>query len=301
MRGAIGRLAREPLIHFLAAGALLFATFRLIGGPEAAAPDDAVIVVDRAALLSYMQYRVNAFEPEVFSAALDTMSEADRAALIDGYVSEEALYREAQALGLAQSDYIIRQRMIQKLEFLLEDLGAEGAADEASLAEYFAANSEAYALEPAVTFTHVFFDADRRSEAGAEAAAREAVLALTAEAADFNDAPGRGDRFPFLSNYVERTLEYVASHFGEGFAVELGRLAPAAGAWAGPVRSAYGWHAVLLTRRSERRLPALEEVRDAVERDFLQERAEAARAEMTRSLRARYRVVVDLGEPEGEP
>jgi parvulin-like peptidyl-prolyl isomerase len=298
--GLPGRLAREPLVHFLAAGALLFAAFQTFGTPEAETDGD-VIVVDRAALLAYMQYRVNAFEPELFGAALDAMTEAERAALVEEYASEEALYRESQALGLAESDYIIRQRMIQKLEFLLGEFGEAGAADEAALAAYFEANREAYAVEPAVTFTHVFFDVDRRGEVGAEAAAREAVAALNAEAAGFNDAPGRGDRFPFLTNYVERTIEYVASHFGEDFARAVGAPSASEGAWVGPIRSAFGWHAVLQTRRTERRLPALEEVREDVERDFSREQSEEALAEMTRSLRERYRVVVDLEEPEPAP
>jgi hypothetical protein len=294
-RRFLGRIAREPLVHFLAAGAVLFAAFQIVRGPEAEAPDEAEIVVDRATLLTHMQYRANAFEPGVFAQAFDSLSEADLAALIDDCVAEEVLYREARALGLAESDYIIRQRMIQKFEFLLGEVGAEASADdELALQAYFDANKEAYAVEPAVTFTHVFFDAERRGAEAAETAAREAAAALTGEAAGFNDAPGRGDRFPFLVNYVERTLDYVASHFGDGFAIEIASLPAGDGAWRGPIRSAYGWHAVLLTRRSARRSPALEEVRDAVERDFLRERSEAALAETVQSLRARYRVVVDL-------
>ena len=41
---------------------------------------------------------------------------------------------------------------------------------------------------------------------------------LNAAHAAFNDAPAHGDRFPFAQNYVDRTLDYVASQFGQEFA-----------------------------------------------------------------------------------
>ena len=305
-RSRWSRLVREPLVHFLVAGAALFALFAAFGPSERTGSDDTTITIDRRALLTFMQYRANAFEPDTFGAALDSMSEAERAALIDAYVEEEVLYREAQALGLEQSDYIIRQRMVQKIRFLLGDVsaaGTGGTVDEEALADYFTANREAYVVEPSVTFTHVFFDAERHGDEAAETLARDAIDALNAEGAGFNDATGLGDRFPFLRNYVERTFEYVASHFGTDFAAALSTVSAAdddnhnddrgGGAWRGPLRSAYGWHAVLVTQRTERAYAALDAVRDQVERDYARVTGDAALRELTASLRERYRVEVD--------
>jgi parvulin-like peptidyl-prolyl isomerase len=270
---------------------VLFSAFSLLS-PAEPEPDDATIVVDRRALLVFMQYRANAFEPEAFETLLDAMTDTELAALVDDYVKEETLYREAQALGLDESDYIIRQRMIQKMGFLMGDLAVAGEAiDEAALSDYFAANREAYAIEPSVTFTHVFFDADRRGAEGAGQAAREALAELAEADAGFNDAPGRGDRFPFLRNYVERTFEYVASHFGADFAAELSAL-EASEDWQGPIRSAYGWHDVLITQRTPRSLPALADVREQVEADFRRDAADEALERLTEGLRERYRVEI---------
>ena len=296
----VRRLSREPLVHFLVAGAVLFAAYALVRGPGAAPADERTIVVDRRTLLTFMQYRSNAFEPSTFEAALDAMSDDERRRLIEAYVDEEILYREAKALGLSESDYVIRQRLIQKIGFLLGDIAdASLAIDAAELQAYFDTHREAYAIEPAVTFTHVFFDADRRGAEGALAAATAAIRDLNAAGAGFNDAAGEGDRFPFLRNYVERTAEYVASHFGADFAAELARLSPAASTWQGPLESAYGQHAVLLTQRTERSYPALDDVRDTVERDYLDERSALERAAMIEALRERYRVeVLDVSDDE---
>lgn len=287
------RLLREPLIHFLLAGVVLFSAFALLRNDSAEPADDRTIVVDRRALLTFMQYRANAFEAETFSAALDAMTSDELQTLIDAYVAEETLHREAKSLGLEESDYIIRRRMVDKMSFLLSDIADSGRLiDEAELHDYFDHHREAYAIEPAVTFTHVFFDASRRGPDAARAAAEETKLSLNNAGAAFNDAPGHGDTFPFLRNYVERTYDFVASHFGAAFAAALATLPSSESDWRGPLHSSYGEHVVLVTHKTERRYPMLDEVREAVERDYISERSRAALEQMTTNLRDRYKVVV---------
>jgi hypothetical protein len=287
------RLLREPLVHFIVAGAVLFGAWTAFRGDEFAADATGTIVVDRRELLTFLQYRANAFEPEAFGAALDAMSDAELAEIIDAYVDEEILYREARGLGLEASDNVIRQRMVQKMSFLLADIAAAGGGPErAELEAYFDANIEAYAVQPWATFTHVFFDSTRHGEAGARAAAEDARRRLNQSAAGFNDAGEVGDRFPFLRNYVERTFEYIASHFGYDFAASLEALAAVPGEWQGPIRSVYGEHVVLLTHREPRMLPTLDAVFSDVERDYATEQANAARAEMLEAVRERYRIEI---------
>lgn len=301
MPAAPTRWLREPLVHFLIAGAILFAAYSALhdAGPAA---DESTIQVDRGALLTYLQYRANAFEPETFGMALDAMSEEELTQLIDAYVDEEILYREARELGLEESDNIIRQRLVQKMNFLLSDVAAaDPALDPAALADYFEANREAYAIQPWATFTHVFFDLTQHGEDGARAAAAAALQELNEAGAGFNDANGIGDRFPFLRNYVERTFEYIASHFGYEFAESLAALMPSGEAWQGPIRSAYGQHVVLLTRREERAYPTLDDVRADVERDYVNEQANAVRRQLLETIRDRYRVELGAIRSNAEP
>jgi hypothetical protein len=292
------RLLREPLVHFLIAGAALFAAVALVRGPRLAQSDESTIVVDRRALLAYMQYKANAFEPEAFATALDSLNERELALLVDEYAGQEALYREAKSLGLEGSDYVIRQRMIQKIRFLLRDAaGADTKIDEAALAAYFTAHEAEYAIVPSVTFTHVFYDAQRRGAGHAHEDAEHAVHELNATHAAFNDAPAHGDRFPFAQNYVDRTLDYVASQFGQEFADALTALQPGE-RWQGPLVSAYGEHAVMLTQRTELSYPKLDDVRERVEIDYLRERETAELDRLARGIRERYRVEVVNVRPE---
>jgi hypothetical protein len=293
------RWLREPLVHFVVAGAVLFGALALLRDEGQISDDSRTIVVERRALLTFLQYRANAFEPETFGNALDSMSDAEIQELIDAYVAEEVLYRQALEYRLETSDNIIRQRMVQKMSFVLTDVAAAGqTTDRAALEAYFRENIEAYAVAPWVTFTHVFFDAGRRGEAGA----REAALAAQREldAVGFNDGGGFGDRFPYDRNYVERTLEFVAGHFGYDFVAALGQLEPSANGWQGPIRSAYGEHLVMLTRKVDRAYPELDQVLSDVERDYLNEQTSAALAAMTRTIRDGYRIEVgEIRSPQG--
>ena len=284
------RLLREPLVHFFIAGAALFAVYALVRGPAPAG--DGTIVVDRRALLGYLQTKANTFDDAAVGAALDALSEQELAELIDRYVAEEALYREAKALGLDRGDTVIRQRVLQTAKLWLGDAAAASATvDPAALAGYFAAHREEYADAPSVTFTHVFFDATRRGADRARADAERAARELNAARAEFNDAPGHGDAFPFAQNYVDRTLDYVASEFGAEFAAGLASLSPG-DRWQGPLHSAYGEHAVLLAARTELRYPDLDEIRERVEADYRRERETAALETVTRTIREHYQVEV---------
>jgi hypothetical protein len=179
------------------------------------------------------------------------------------------------------------------MDFLMADVAATGESlEEPALEAYFADNIEAYAIQPWATFTHVFFDSEQRGAMGARLAAEEAMRALNDTHALFNDAAGYGDRFPYFRNYVERTLEYIASQFGNDFAAEISQLEPSESEWQGPIHSAYGEHVVLLTRRVEQTYPELAEVRGAVERDYLNEQINRALAEMAQSIRERYRIEI---------
>ena len=111
----LAKFLKEPLLHFLIIGLGLFVLNGFING--SVSDDPRVITVDRPALLTYMQYRSKAFDPKRVEEALDSMDEKTRGRLIEEYVREEALHREALALELERNDYIIKKRLIQKKRY----------------------------------------------------------------------------------------------------------------------------------------------------------------------------------------
>lgn len=293
MNFLLRRMLREPLVQFVLAAAVLYALNALWQGSAAGSGQQ--IVVDRAALLRYMQYRTQAFEPATFEAQLDALTAEERQRLIDEYVREEAMHREAQALGLDQDDNVLRLRLVQKMGFLLEQ-APTAMPTEAELSAYFDAHRQEYAVGPSWTFAHVFLDAQVRGEAQGELAARNLLKRLNSSGAQFNDAPRHVDRFPYLLNYVERTPDFIESHFGAEFRAALEALPAERTRWQGPLRSTLGWHLLLVTAHQPGRTPDLPEVRAQVLDDYQRAQSAEALKKAEQELVARYRVVVgDLG------
>lgn len=278
------RFLKEPLVHFLAAGLGLFVLFGLVNRDEVDA-DPNVVIVDRDALLTFVQYRIKAFNPTLAEKKLEVMSGEELEQFIDDYVREEVLHREALALGLDEDDYVIRRRLVQKLEFITEGFAESSVAvDESALQRYFDANKADYFVEPYVTFTHVFFQTEDRPREEARALAKKELAKLNRDAVPFSDAPQHGERFLYHVNYVERTPDYVGSHFGPPMARALFALEPNEFVWRGPFDSAYGVHLVLLTTNEPGREPELAELRDRIHEDarraMVREETEDAIAEV---------------------
>lgn len=286
-------ILKQPLLHFLFAGFLLFVFYTFTGSQEAPQADDSVISVSRQDLLTFMQYRANAFNEELFARQLDEMSEEQRQLLIEEYYREEALYREALSMGMDEGDYNIKLRMIEKLRFLLQDsVAAVAIPDDEVLQAYYAANENVYTRPASYTFTHVFVDDPEHSEAG-RARAETLLSQLQENEVDFMGASAYGDTFPYLQNYVRRSRDFIRNNFNDAFADWLDTLEPDNSVWAGPVETDFGFHLVMLTDLFPAQLPPLEDVRNRVTEDYQIEQQFLSRRAAEDNLVENYELVVE--------
>ena len=146
---------REPLVHFLVLGALLFGLFALVNNEASSKSPNRIEItsadVDRLQERWTKQWNRPPTETELKS-------------LIEAYLREEILYREALALGLDQNDTIIRRRLAQKMEFLFEDLADQVEPTDEELKRYFDRNRDQYRLPARFSFAHVYFSVDQRGD-----------------------------------------------------------------------------------------------------------------------------------------
>ncbi len=283
---------RQPLVVFLLCGVGLFFLYDLVAGDEGSAQSE--IRVNRESLLTFLQYRAKRFDANWAAAYLDSLDQKALEAVIDQFVREEALYREAQLLQLARDDYIIKQRLIQKVEYIAEAVServAEISEDE--LAAYFNENREKYGIEAVMTFTHIFFDSGGRGEEEAKRLAEQQYNKLQSEPVSFDQAGRYGDRFLYHTNYVARSHDFVASHFGGPMANALFQLPADITRWRGPFRSNYGYHLVLVSESQPARMPALEEVAARVKEDLIREKKRQMTSSAIDAIVATYRVERD--------
>ena len=204
------RLLREPLVHFLVLGALLFGLYQWLGGPAAARP------------------AARSSSPRAGSGTSPTPSPAPGSArrpaeelngLVEDYIREEVLYREGVALGLDRDDTIIRRRLRQKLEFVSEDAASASEPTDAELAEFLAKNADRYRVESRLTFTQVFLDPSKRGEQ-LEADAAGLLDALRTRG-DRLDPSTLGDSLMLDPRYEQATEDDIARLFGAEFEAAL--------------------------------------------------------------------------------
>jgi hypothetical protein len=203
--------------------------------------------------------------------------------MIDDFVREEIYYREALALGLDRDDTVVRRRLRQKMEFLA-DTGAdllEPAAGE--LEAYLAANEQDFRRGPRLAFEQIYLGETPDPES-----ITRSLGALRSDPPA--DPPALGERTLLPARLGLSPPEVVDGVFGKNFFERLADLTP--GAWAGPVASAFGVHLVRIGESLAARTPPLEEIRDAVLRDW-----KAAKGRELRELhyaRLRERYVVEI-------
>jgi len=282
---------KDPLLHFVILGMLCFAAWYAFN-PAGNAADPGTIEIDRAALVRFVQFRTRSFDEASAERRLAGFSDAVFEDIVDEYVREEALHRAALEMGLGTDDYVIRQRLVQKVEYMAEGVAAETPEpDESALRTWFSENAERYREAATVTFAHVFFDSRKRDTAQNLEIARRTRDELNRRQVSFSGATAFGDRFPYHVNYVERRRDEVESHFGQAAAEQIFALAPDAGTWQGPLPSELGSHLVLLTASRPSRIPGFAEVKTRVGQDWMAKQTRARKDAFVARVVEGYRVV----------
>ncbi|MEM7366060.1 MAG: peptidylprolyl isomerase, partial [Pseudomonadota bacterium] len=189
---------------------------------------------------------------------------------------------------------------ITQLDYINQASFYEGiVVSDADITRYFQDHQDRYREPPRMTFTHVFFSSDRHADP--ETIALERKESLNKEQVPFHLGTSYGDHFLYHRNYVGKTYDEVASHFGSGFADAVFELSKRQ-QWEGPVVSEYGQHLVMIGDRIAARVPPLEEVAGRIRDDLLLERVEQKRNQFFEQALARYDVEIELdGLSDGAP
>jgi len=278
---------REPLVHFLFLGLLLFLLFEWLGGDTG--PMSNRIAVSHAQVQQLAAAFTRTWQRPP--------TEAELKGLVDDYVREEIAFREAVAMGLDRDDTIIRRRMRQKLEFLVEDAATASPPSEAELQAYLDAHADTFRFEPQVAFRQVYVDPSLGGDASARA---RALLDRLREAGPEAPVDHLGDSIMLEAEVPLLRQDEVARLFGTDFAGRLVTLPT--GRWQGPIESGYGLHLVTVREQVPGRQATLDEVRRDVERELLSERRREQLAAMYDELLGKYSVTIEgpASPPGGE-
>jgi hypothetical protein len=282
MKIILRELIREPLLHFLLLGAMIFLLAGQVRSGSVGSGEKIVVT----------QSGIESMVVGFSRTWMRPPTQEELQGLVDDYVREEVLYREAKAMDLDQDDVIVRRRMRQKFEFLAEDLAAgTGPPTDQELEAYLRQHADKYSEEASFSFEHIFLSREKRG-ASADAEATAMLARLSGKSAI--DIEKLGDAFLLPSRFEKIFAGETARLFGEKFAKELNKIQ--LGTWAGPIESSYGFHLVRVNARIQEVAPPLANVRESVLRDLLGDRRKQELDTQYEKLRARYTVVVEPPE-----
>jgi len=271
---------REPLVHFLLLGAVLFIAYSLVSKPGSS-DGPGKITVTHGQIENLVSGFAKAWQRPPTSEEL--------AGLVRDLVREEVYCREAMALGLDKDDTVIRRRLRQKMEFISDDIAAMPEPTDADLNAYLHAHTDQFRAEQRFTFSQVYLDPEKHGENLARDIS--ALLARLNRAGRQAEVSALGDSFLLERGFTAAPASEVAKQFGEKFAAKLGELSP--GKWEGPVESGYGAHLVLVSERTEGRVPELAEVRDDVRREWVNAQRLELNEKFYQELLKRYSVTIE--------
>jgi hypothetical protein len=266
-------MVREPLVHFLLGGAGLFLLFSLLSDSNRTANDEIVVSTGQ------IEHMVSIFQKTRQRAPTGE----ELRGLIDNFIVEEMLYREAVSIGLDQDDTIIRRRLRQKMEFLLDDFTAVEPSD-ADLQQFLDENPGRFRADALISFVQVYMNEFSRDKA-------EAVLAKLQSGDVANpDELSESHLLPF--GFDDASEAVISAQFGEKFKAMLFSLE--VGPWIGPVDSPFGIHFVRIGNIVAGRIPGLTENRKEVEREWLVDFRKIAQREILDQMQSAYSVTVEL-------
>jgi hypothetical protein len=270
-------LLREPLLHFLLLGALIFAVHAWLTRDVVEPRPERQVAIGESELRWLQETWVRQWGREPTPEELR--------GLLIGLLREELLSREARELGLDVDDTIVRRRLAQKVEFMVQDAAQLAEPQAGELEAFHAANPALFTTAPKRSFAQLFFSRERRKDAAADAQAALSALGRGADPATL------GDRLLVESEFTAAEPRTVEGLFGKAFADAVFALEP--GTWRGPVESAYGLHLVRVTTAEPGTPQAFAAVQAEVLEEWRERKQREANAAYFSGLMNKYEVVLD--------
>ena len=203
------KLLREPLLHFLLIGIGLFLLFELLRGGDTGAPRDIVVT----------EARVEALAQSFATTWMRPPTPQEITGLVDDYIAEEIYYREAIAMGLDQDDTVIRRRLRQTMEFILEDAVATAEPTDAQLQEFLTTHPEKFFEPSQLSFRQVYLNTEERGEQ-ARVQAEQLLTELQAGRSPA-DLAAAGDPTLLPADMQSASPQLIADTFGSDFAAQV--------------------------------------------------------------------------------
>lgn len=277
-------LLREPLIHFLLIGAVLFSVYQYVN-------DEFLPENDQREEIVVSEGQIDALITGFERVWQRLPSQFELEGLLQSYIREEVMYREAMAMGLDRNDGIIRRRLQQKLEFLGEDIATLNDPEEAELTDFLAINSDMFREQSRYSFKQIYFNTSERG-AQARSDADSLLEQLLSNSLNDEQIDNSGDRLLMSqTEYLNVTERNLQRDLGANFTSDIQLLE--VGSWQGPIESGFGLHLIFIQSKTPGEIPSLAAIRGDVVTAWTQQKQEEFNEMFYTTLRDNYVITIE--------
>lgn len=265
------RILQEPLLHFFVVGSLLF--IYLSNNDTTAKPE---IVISNG--------KIKQLTAQFTKTRQRSPTSEELKALIDNQVREELAFKHGTQMGLVENDTIIKRRVQQKLEFMLNDSIASLEPSQEELQTYIDTHKDKFTIAPVYSFKHIYINPDKHENTDLF------ILKLKNRNLDevYIDS---GDSVMLESQYTDLSSAQISRLFGLKFSKSLNALS--LNKWLGPVKSGYGLHLVTIDKKIPEHLDTLDEMGTDIRREYRVYIQKKARDAFYEELLANYDLIIE--------
>ncbi len=211
--------------------------------------------------------------------------------LIDDYIREEILFRQALALELDIEDEIVRRRLTQKMKFIVEgNINIKSPLD-SELQFYLQSHKEDFRKQTSYNLEQIYFDSTKRG-LSANQDAQELLWRLQqatpSEAIILQD---KGDQLNISIQFSNASVTQLQQSLGIKFVKRLKDIV--VGKWQGPIPSGLGFHLVFVHQRIEGEVPQLNKIRNQVIQQWIIGKTKQSNEQFYQKLIKQYKITIE--------
>jgi len=271
------KIVKEPLFQFIVIGAIVFAFYSFIKGSY----------VDENYAIQITKSEVEAMIDKWMAQMKRPPAREEIDIFLEDYVQREILFREAKAMGLDKNDMVVKNRMLQKIDFLTNDLLVTTSPTDAEALKYFNDNLEKYTIPGKIDFIHIFFNLDKRSIDEAKQTALDLKKNLNKSLTLPNNYFEEGDLFILPYEYFNLSKDDVSNKFGQSeLSEEIFSLEEKK--WSGPFVSSYGMHLVYISNKKSSTTLQFEDAKSDINDILLKTKRREAKKRLISELKKKY-------------
>ncbi len=269
MKSFFAFVLKSPILHFMLLGIAAFVAYNLLKPP------------DRESITVTTQ-TINALVQQRESISRNPVTDKERRVILEGYIEDEILLREAYKRDFDKNDYRVRKRILNIMRSSLSEVIPQPSV--AQLRVFYDENKDRYLTSSSRSFEHIYFSF-------ASAKLPDKPERFIRQLQEKDDITGLGEFSVAGNQFSKSTFQTTAITFGKPFAQMVFKMP--LNQWRGPIESFRGIHYVRVTAEHEPQLPPFEQMESYLRQDYLLRKTRESQVKKIDELRKNYKVIVE--------